>query len=65
MDMMASIANMSMAMSQVSVAQDVSTAMMKKAMDTNADAMAGILEMMPAPAKAYGTDVGAIFDTRA
>ncbi len=67
MDMSTAIASMSMSMSQASVRQGISTSMMKKAMDVNTSLAQGTIEMMNdiSPAKAFGSDIGAIFDARA
>ncbi|MBQ2824091.1 MAG: YjfB family protein [Oscillospiraceae bacterium] len=67
MDMSTAIASMAMSMSQASVQQSLSTSMMKKAMDVNATLAQGTIEMINdvSPARAFGGDIGAIFDARA
>ena len=64
MDMMTSIAQMSMDMSSMKLQQGISTAMTKKAMDTSADMMKGVFEMMDSIPKFPGAK-GSILDERA
>lgn len=66
MDLTTSIASMATSMSNMSLQNNISNAMMKKTMDTQENMAAGILRMMDAaPARAFAGDVGAIFDARA
>ena len=64
MDLSTSIASMAMSMSQAKLQQDIGLSVLKKAMDTNAQAAQSIVDMM-APAKTFSGDIGAIFDARA
>lgn len=64
MDMMASIAQMSMTMSNMQVQQSVGTAMTKKAMESSADMMQGVIDMMDSIPKLPGAN-GSILDVRA
>lgn len=50
MDLSTSIASMAMSMSQAKLQQDIGVSVLKKAMDTNAQAAQSIVDMM-APAK--------------
>ena len=66
MEISNSIATMAMSMSQDSLQQNINTSMMKKTMDTQESMAAQLLEMMnTSPARAFGSDIGAIFDARA
>lgn len=62
MDMMSSIADMSMAMSATKVQQQLSTSMLKKAMETEQAAVAQIFESMP---PAFPGENGYIFNATA
>ncbi len=64
MDMMASIAQMSMTMSNMQVQQSVGTAMTKKAMESSADMMQGVIDMMDSIPKFPGAN-GSVLDVRA
>ncbi len=62
MDMMSSIADMSMAMSATKVQQQLSTSLLKKAMDTEQTAAAQLFDSMPA---SFPGENGYIFDATA
>ena len=63
--MSTSIAQMSMYMNQANLQQNISTGVMKKAMDTSTQLAQNLIEMMPDSPTAFSGDVGAIFDARA
>lgn len=68
MDMNTSIAQLSMGMSANKLQQGIGVSLMKKAMDTNAQAVENLLGMMDnssSGAVAFAGDVGAMFDARA
>ena len=64
MDLVNSIAQMSMSMSTAKFQQDLHTLMLKKAIDGNSDMMNGILQMIDAVPKFSG-EKGSILDVRA
>lgn len=64
MDLTNSIAQMSMSMSAAKIQQNVHTAVLKKAMDSNADMMTGLLQMLDSVPKFSGAN-GSILDVRA
>lgn len=64
MDLANSIAQMSMTMSTAKLQQGIHTSMMKKAMDTSADMIKGIVEMADSVPKFSG-EVGSMLDVRA
>ena len=66
MEMSNMIATMAMNMNNASLQQDISTSMMKKSMETQESMAAQLLQMMDtSPARAFGSDIGAMFDVRA
>ncbi|MBQ8826202.1 MAG: YjfB family protein [Oscillospiraceae bacterium] len=66
MEMSNMIASMAMNMSSASLQQSINTSMMKKTMDTQESMAAQLLQMMDtSPARAFGSDIGAMFDVRA
>ena len=62
MELSNSIATMATAMKSAQLAHDVSTSMMKKSMDVQKDAMAGMLEALNAAAPKFAGDNGFLFD---
>ena len=64
MDLVNSIAQMSMSMSQASLQQNVQTSMLKKAMDGNAAMMDGVLRMLDSVPSFAGAN-GSILNVRA
>jgi len=64
MDMVTSIANMSMAMSSAKFQQDLGLTMMKKTMEANTDMINGILDMVDSVPHFPGAN-GSILDVRA
>ena len=64
MDMVNSIAQMSMSMSQANFQQGVQMSMMKKAMDSNAAMMDGVLRMLDSVPSFAGAN-GSILNVRA
>lgn len=66
MEMSNMIATMAMNMSNASLQQNINTSMMKKSMETKESMAAQLLQMMDtSPARAFGSDIGAMFDVRA
>ncbi|MGN1137168.1 MAG: YjfB family protein [Oscillospiraceae bacterium] len=65
MDMSASIASTSMAMSQSQFQQQAGVSILKKSMDVSSQLAMGTIEMMNDSAKAFAGDIGAVFDARA
>ena len=64
MDMVTSIANMSMAMSAAKFQQDLGLTMMKKTMEANVDMINGVLDMADSVPHFPGAN-GSILDVRA
>ncbi len=64
MDLVTSIADMSIAMNQAKFQQNVHLTMMKKTMDTTAKQAQGIIEMMDA-VPAFPGDNGSLLNVRA
>lgn len=65
MDLSNSIAQMATSMSQANLQQGISTAMLKKSMDTASQLAQGQINMISQGAQAFPGDAGAIFDARA
>lgn len=64
MDMVTSIANMSMAMSSAKFQQDLGLTMVKKTMEANVDMMNGVLDMANSIPHFPGAN-GSLLDVRA
>ena len=64
MDMVTSIANMSMAMSAAKFQQDLGLTMMKKSMEANVDMINGVLDMANSVPHFPGAN-GSLLDVRA
>lgn len=64
MDMVTSIANMSMAMSAAKFQQDLGLTMVKKTMEANVDMMNGVLDMANSVPHFPGAN-GSLLDVRA
>lgn len=64
MDLVNSIAQMSMDLSAVKVQQNLETTMLKKAMDTNTELASNLIDMMDSIPK-FGGEKGSLLDVRA
>lgn len=64
MDMVNSIAQMSMSMSAANFQQNLQTSVLKKAMDSNVDMMNGVLQMLDSVPSFAGAN-GSILNVRA
>lgn len=64
MDLVNSIAQMSMDLSAVKVQQSLETTMLKKAMDTNTELADNLIDMMDSIPK-FGGEKGSLLDVRA